>query len=100
MDLHEIFCDFNFLSQDGKTEDIFSECQAKHRASADDMVNIKRGEIPTTPEAKCTMTCILKRSGMVSQMMTRLLVKCGLIPNSKLGHRKGWKASIGGQKCC
>lgn len=98
MDLHEIFCDFNFLPQDGNTKDLFSECQAEHNASVDDMVNIKNGEIPTTPKAKCAMTCILKRSGMVSQMMTRLLVKFGLISNLKLGHcRWGRNSSLGGQ---
>lgn len=64
------------------------------------MKEIKHGDIPTTEAAMCAMTCILKESGMVSQVMTRFLVKCGLISDFKLGHRKEWKASLGGQYYC
>lgn len=43
------------------------ECRKTHKATDEDMNTIMEGNIPSTPAAKCTMTCTMKQFKMVSR---------------------------------
>lgn len=51
------------------------ECRDTHKATDEDMKNIMDGNIPSTPAAKCTMTCTMKQFKMVGRLMESLLQK-------------------------